>query len=115
MRKEATKKIKIEDYYHKQEAIKTYVKANIAKNQSEIAKGLKIDPLLVKYLKLGNVLIDVEGRLKWSLKIPNSYILAETMMNKCNGYYQAHRASKVVIRKRSLIERFFNLLGYQKM
>ena len=119
MRKERSKQLRIEEYYSKQEDIRAYIRTNACKNQTEIAKGLKIDPLHIKHLKDAKVLINTGERLEWSLKIPNSYVLAETMTKKNDDYYHIIRANKIIdksfSRKRSLIEKFFNLLGYHKI
>lgn len=93
---------RIVKYYQKQSEIENWLKLNNAKTSTVIAINLHIDPKLVTELINAKAIIKVNDYFKWNDKIPNSHVLAETMIRKLDEYYHT-RLSRMAIPETSNI------------
>ena len=93
---------RIVKYYQKQSEIENWLKLNNAKTLTVIAINLHIDPKLVTELINAKAIIKVNDYFKWNDKIPNSHVLAETMIRKLDEYYHT-RLSRMAIPETSNI------------
>ena len=54
---------------------------------SDLAKGLKLDVVLIKQLFNANILQDTGKQIKWNAQVPVTTTLARTMYTRCRQYY----------------------------
>lgn len=87
---------RIVKYYQKQTEIENWLKLHQSKTSTSIAINLHIDPKLIIELINAKAIVKIGEYFKWNDKIPNTHLLAETMIKKLDEYYHS-RPSRMAI------------------
>ena len=105
---------RIVKYYQKQSEIENWLKLNNAKTSTVIAINLHIDPKLVTELINAKAIIKVNDYFKWNDKIPNSHVLAETMIRKLDEYYHTRPSRMAIPETNNIVDSIPNVIIRRK-
>ena len=105
---------RIVKYYQKQTEIENWLKINQVKTSTVIAINLHIDPKLIVELINAKAIIKVNEFLKWNDKIPNTHVLAETMIKRVNEYYHTRPSRMAIPETSNIVDTFPNVIIRRK-
>ena len=105
---------RIVKYYQKQTEIENWLKLNNAKTSTVIAINLHIDLKLVTELINAKAIIKVNDYFKWNDKIPNTHVLAETMIKKLDEYYHTRPSRMAIPETNNIVDSVPNVVIRRK-
>jgi hypothetical protein len=105
---------RIVKYYQKQSEIERWLNLNNAKTSTVIAINLHIDLKLVTELINAKAIIKINEYFKWNDKIPNTHVLAETMIRKLDEYYHTRPSRMAIPETNNIVDSIPNVIIRRK-
>ena len=105
---------RIVKYYQKQTEIENWLKIHQSKTSTSIAINLHIDPRLIIELINAKAIVKIGEYFKWNDKIPNTHVLAETMIKKLDEYYHSRPSRMVVPANENIVDAVPNIVIRRK-